>query len=140
MKAIVFRADGRRVRARDGAVCPRNKPAGHELAPGRRALAVRYLGGSSGSEGRFDRSYIGVFPPAAMGFPVGLLQQRNLTVKVGNCNHRRYIPELIGLVASGTVEPLEVLTKTEPMMSAIEAYEVFDWRESGWIKSELGPA
>lgn len=75
-----------------------------------------------------------------MSFPVGLLQQRNLTVKGGNCNHRRYIPELIGLVASGTVEPLEVLTQTEPMMSAIEAYEVFDRRESGWIKVELDPA
>jgi threonine dehydrogenase-like Zn-dependent dehydrogenase len=83
---------------------------------------------------------IGVFPPQAMTFPIGALQQRNLTAKGGNCNHRRYIPRLVGLVASGAFDPTEVLTQREPVTGAIEAYETFDRRRPGWIKTELLPA
>ena len=82
---------------------------------------------------------IGVFPPQAMTFPIGAVQQRNLTVKGGNCNHRRYIPRLIGLVASGAFDPTDVLTQREPVTGAIEAYEIFDRRRPGWIKVELLP-
>jgi len=74
-----------------------------------------------------------------MTFPIGVLQQRNLTVKGGNCNHRRYIPKLIGLVASGALDPTEILTQEEPVTEVIEAYEVFDQRRPGWIKVELLP-
>lgn len=83
---------------------------------------------------------IGVFPPQQMGAPVGLIQQRNLTVKGGNCNHRKYIPKLVGLVATGALDPTKILTQQEPMTGAIEAYETFDRRRPGWIKVELEPA
>jgi threonine dehydrogenase-like Zn-dependent dehydrogenase len=83
---------------------------------------------------------IGVFPPPAMTAPIGDVQQRNLTVRGGNCNHRKYIPQLVGLVATGALDPTEVLTQTEPVTDAIEAYEVFDRRRPGWIKVELNPA
>jgi len=83
---------------------------------------------------------IGVFPPQAMTFPVGALQQRNLTVKGGNCNHRKYIPKLVGLVASGALDPSEILTQEEPIADAVDAYEQFDRRRPGWMKVELQPA
>ena len=83
---------------------------------------------------------IGVFPPQAMTAPMGTIQQRNLTVRGGNCNHRKYMPMLVGLVATGAVDPTEILTNTEPLTNAIEAYEAFDRREPGWIKVELQPA
>ncbi|HZB81976.1 MAG TPA: zinc-dependent alcohol dehydrogenase [Rubrobacteraceae bacterium] len=83
---------------------------------------------------------IGVFPPQAMTAPMGTIQQRNLTVRGGNCNHRKYMPMLVGLVATGAMDPTEILTNTEPLTSAIEAYEAFDRREPGWIKVELEPA
>jgi threonine dehydrogenase-like Zn-dependent dehydrogenase len=38
---------------------------------------------------------IGVYPPQAQAFPIGQAMNKNLTVKMGNCNHRRYIPELV---------------------------------------------
>ncbi len=38
---------------------------------------------------------IGVYPPEHDSFPIGEAMQKNLTIKMGNCNHRRYIPELI---------------------------------------------
>jgi len=75
-----------------------------------------------------------------MTFPIGVLQQRNLTVRGGNCDHRKYIPQLVGLVATGALDPTEILTQTEPITDAIEAYEAFDQRQPGWIKVELDPA
>ena len=32
---------------------------------------------------------------------------------------------------------MQVLTKVEPLTTAIDAYEHFDKRERGWIKTEL---
>jgi threonine dehydrogenase-like Zn-dependent dehydrogenase len=40
----------------------------------------------------------------------------------------------------GQVNPAEVLTQTEPIISAIEAYKLFDRRAPGWVKVELKPA
>lgn len=83
---------------------------------------------------------IGVFPPQAMTAPIGVVQQRNLTVRGGNCNHLKYIPYLVGLTATGAIDPTTILTNTEPITSAIEAYQAFDQRQPGWIKVELDPA
>ncbi len=84
-------------------------------------------------------SIIGVYPPTDRVFPIGKAMNKNLTVKMGNCNHRRYYKTLIDLVLSGAIDPVKILTKVEPMQSAIEAYEAFDRREPGWIKVELKP-
>jgi threonine dehydrogenase-like Zn-dependent dehydrogenase len=84
-------------------------------------------------------SIIGVYPAAARAFPIGQAMNKNLTMKMGNCNHRRYIPRLIDLVRSGVVDPTEILTQRQPLTSAIEAYRAFDTRAPGWIKVELDP-
>ena len=73
-------------------------------------------------------------------FPIGQAMNKNLTLKMGNCNHRKYIPHLVDLVASGVVDPVTVLTQMEPMQDAIAAYKAFDERQPGWIKVELEPA
>ncbi|MEZ4423874.1 MAG: zinc-dependent alcohol dehydrogenase [Gemmatimonadota bacterium] len=85
-------------------------------------------------------SIIGVYPPTMQHFPIGQAMMKNLTLKMGNCNHRRYIPDLVRLVASGEVDPTVILTHDEPLGSAIEAFEHFDQRERGWIKVELETA
>jgi len=85
-------------------------------------------------------SIIGVYPPTQNDFPIGQAMNKNLTVKMGNCHHRKYIPQLLDLIASGTVDPVKILTKVEPMRAAIEAYEAFDSRRPGWLKVELKPA
>lgn len=82
-------------------------------------------------------SIIGVYTPASRRFPIGQAMLKNLTLKMGNCNHRRYIPELLPLVRSGAVDVARLLTQGEPVASAIEAYEAFDRREPGWIKVKL---
>ncbi len=35
---------------------------------------------------------------------------RNLTIRMGNCNHRRYLPYLVDLVRTGRLEPEKILT------------------------------
>ncbi|WP_104524439.1 hypothetical protein [Blastococcus atacamensis] len=61
-------------------------------------------------------------------------------MKMGNCNHRRYIPHLVDLVRTGAIDPSTVLTQVEDMPSVLDAYETFDRRESGWTKAVIAPA
>lgn len=62
---------------------------------------------------------------------------RNVTVRMGNCNHRKYIPKLVDLVRSGRFDPQRLVTKQRELVSAIEAYKAFDQRQPGWLKVEL---
>ncbi|MGH9605930.1 MAG: zinc-dependent alcohol dehydrogenase [Terracidiphilus sp.] len=85
-------------------------------------------------------SVIGVYPAPVSGFPIDKVLEKNLTLKAGNCNHRRYMPEMIELVRSGVIRPEQFLTQREPIQSAIDAYRSFAKHERGWIKVELDPA
>jgi len=85
-------------------------------------------------------SIIGVYPETAQSFPIGAAMNKNLTLKMGNCNHRKYIPMLLDKIKSGVLDPEKVLTQTEPMTSVLEAYRAFDTRQPGWIKVELKPS
>lgn len=84
-------------------------------------------------------SIIGVYPESVEFFPFGKAMGKNLTIKAGNCNHRRYMTGLIELVRSGIVDPVVLLSNIEPMTSVIDAYKAFDERRPGWIKVELTP-
>jgi threonine dehydrogenase-like Zn-dependent dehydrogenase len=49
------------------------------------------------------------------------------------------VPHLVELVRSSVIDPVQILTKVEPMTNALEAYKAFDKREPGWLKTELHP-
>ena len=40
----------------------------------------------------------------------------------------------------GRLDPVAILSQTEPMTGAIDAYKAFDERQPGWLKVELEPA
>ena len=82
---------------------------------------------------------IGVYPQTDQFFPIGAAMNKNLTVKMGNCNHRSYIPRLVDMVNTGSVDPTSIITQIEPMTDVIEAYKQFDQRRHGWVKVELRP-
>jgi threonine dehydrogenase-like Zn-dependent dehydrogenase len=82
---------------------------------------------------------IGVYPPAAEHFPIGIAMNKNLTLRMGNCNHRRYVPELVELVRSGAVRPSQLISQVGDLTGAIEAFETFDQRRGGWHKVVLDP-
>ncbi|GGM85491.1 glutathione-dependent formaldehyde dehydrogenase [Lentzea pudingi] len=80
---------------------------------------------------------IGVYPPGFDEFPIGTAMNKNLTLRMGNCNHRRYVPRLLDLVLTGSVDPLQFITQREKPTAAIDAYKSFDLREDGWLKTVL---
>jgi threonine dehydrogenase-like Zn-dependent dehydrogenase len=82
-------------------------------------------------------SIIGVYSPSSRIFPIGEAMNKNLTIKMGNCHHRKHIPRLLGLVRSGEVEVARLLTQEQPLASAIDALKAFDKREPGWVKVKL---
>jgi threonine dehydrogenase-like Zn-dependent dehydrogenase len=119
-------------------IAPNANPQGEQWKPGDApslvsTWAVKTLA-KAGTLG-----IIGVYPPADTFFPIGAAMNKNLSINLGNCNHRTYIPKLVAKVASGETDPAVVLSKIEPMQDAIEAYKQFDLRRPGWIKVELKP-
>ena len=84
-------------------------------------------------------SIIGVYPQTLTAFPIGEAMNKNLTIKMGNCNHRKYIPMLIELVRTGVIDPSVILTQIEPIGNVIDAYKAFDTRTPSWVKVELQP-
>lgn len=83
---------------------------------------------------------VGVYPPGFDQFPIGTAMNKNVTLRMGNCNHRRYLPRLLDLVLTGAVDPLAFITRHEKPTSAIDAYKSFDLREDGWLKTVLDVA
>lgn len=79
---------------------------------------------------------IGVYPRS---FPTGEAMNKNLTINAGNCNHRRYLRELVDLVASGQMRLAPHLTQHEPLTDVVAAYGHFDRREPGWLKVKVTP-
>lgn len=120
-------------------VAPRQNPHDGHWRPGRGpSQALEWCVRSCAKAGTV--SIVGVYPEAMDSFPLGLAMNMNLTLKMGNCNHRRYAERLLEYVESKTVDPAKILTRREPLASAIAAYEAFDSRLDGWIKVELEPA
>lgn len=119
-------------------IAQKAKPAGGKWEPGDApSIVLNWLVESAAKGGTL--SIIGVYPTALRSFPIGQAMNKNLTVKMGNCNHRRYIPHLIELVRTGAVDPTEILTQAGPLTGAIDAYKNFDKREPGWVKVMLEP-
>jgi threonine dehydrogenase-like Zn-dependent dehydrogenase len=119
-------------------VAPEMHPHGENWIPGNApSQTLRWCVDCLAKAGTL--SIIGVYPQNAQFFPIGAAMNKNLTINMGNCNHRRYIPKLMDIIQSGEIHPEEILTNVEPFTSAIEAYENFDKRLDGWLKVELLP-
>lgn len=84
-------------------------------------------------------SLIGVYPPTVEHFPIGQAFMKNVSLNMGNCNHRKYLPKLVELVQSGAVAPTDFISQRQPMESAADAFRTFERREPGWLKVELRP-
>lgn len=84
-------------------------------------------------------SIVGVYSEKSEVYPIGKAMNKNLKIVMGNCPHRKYIPELLNYVQSGIVDPTKILTQTETLENIVDAYKQFDTRQPGWIKVALKP-
>ncbi|MBY4401630.1 alcohol dehydrogenase catalytic domain-containing protein [Rhodococcus fascians] len=112
-----------------------NTGSGQWLVGDAPTLAARWAVRASAKAGTIGM--IGVYPPTFDSFPIGEMMNRNITVQSGNCNHRRYIPGLLGRVARGDIDPTPFVTQHVEPTSMIDAYETFDRREDGWLKTAV---
>lgn len=130
---------GEQFRRETETVAPTTHPQGDVWKPGGApSLALEWSVKAAAKAGVV--SVIGVYPPSQLSAPIGLAMQHNLTVRLGNCNHRRYVPALVDLLRNGTLQPQHVISQQEPLTNVIDAYRKFDQRETGWMKVELGTA
>ena len=119
-------------------VAPDANPQGDQWVPGNAPTqALRWAVEVVAKYGRIG--VIGVYSPTVTSFPFGEAMLKNLTIRMGNCDHHSVTPPLIDLVASGQFDPTAFITEHEGIGSAIEAYEAFDRREPGWTKVEVVP-
>ncbi|MEV6250966.1 zinc-dependent alcohol dehydrogenase [Streptomyces sp. NPDC051742] len=121
---------------RDEAAPERNPDGDTWVAGDAPTLAARWsvqMAAKAGTVGT-----VGVYPPQVQHYPFGEAFMKNLTLKTGNCNHRRYLPRLVSLVGSGTLDPTPLITRWSGAADAIDAYRAFDRREAGWTKVALG--
>ncbi|HVG63842.1 MAG TPA: zinc-dependent alcohol dehydrogenase, partial [Hyalangium sp.] len=75
-------------------VAPKTNPDGNNWVPGD-APTQALLWAVQGLAKAGTLSIIGVYPQTARTFPIGEAMNKNLTLKMGNCNHRKYIPMLL---------------------------------------------
>ncbi|MBX7146028.1 MAG: glutathione-dependent formaldehyde dehydrogenase [Alphaproteobacteria bacterium] len=117
---------------------PKQNPDGELWNPGGAPTqAIEWAVDSVAKAGTI--SITGVYTKKIQNFPLGKAMRKNLTLRMGNCNHRKYIPMLLDLISAGIVDPLKVLSHQEPLSDAIEAFKAFDRRDLGWIKVVLDP-
>ena len=110
-------------------IVPRSNPSGGNWEPGDApSIVLTWAVEALAKAGTL--SVVGVYPDAARTFPIGSAMNKNLTLRMGNCNHRKYIP----------VDPSVILTQSASLMNALDAYRQFDKRQEGWIKVMLEPA
>lgn len=118
------------------AVAPEQNPDGDLWQPGRApSQTLRWAVEALAKAGTL--SIIGVYPQTMDRFPIGTAMNKNLTLHMGNCPHRKYIPHLVEMVRAGVIDPTKVLTEVEPMSDVIAAFAAFDRREQGWVKVAL---
>ena len=123
--------------AERAAIAPDQNPDGRTWVPGDApSLATRWAVDVVAKAGTVG--VVGVYPPTVEAFPFGMAMNKNLSVNMGNCNHRRYLPRLIDEVASGALDTAPLVTRWTETTDVIEAYERFDRREAGWTKVAIG--
>lgn len=81
----------------------------------------------------------GVYGLRYNAFPFGDIFQRNVNIRTGQAPVIHYMPKMYDLVASGKLDPGDIITHVLPLAEAKHGYEVFDGRRENCIKVVLKP-
>ncbi len=85
-------------------------------------------------------SIIGVYGPPWNLVPIGTAMNKGLTLRMNQCNVRRYMPHLLEHIRAGRIDPRAIITHRLPLEEAPRAYELFARKQDGCIKCVLLPA
>jgi S-(hydroxymethyl)glutathione dehydrogenase/alcohol dehydrogenase len=81
----------------------------------------------------------GVYGGRYNAFPLGDIFQRNVNLRTGQAPVIHYMPHMYELVASGKIDPMDIVTHVIPLSEAKHGYEIFDTRTDNCVKVVLKP-
>jgi threonine dehydrogenase-like Zn-dependent dehydrogenase len=84
-------------------------------------------------------SIVGVYGPPWNIVPIGTAMNKGLTLRMNQCNVKRYVPHLLKHIRAGRIDARRVITHRFPLQRAPEAYHLFEKRSAGCIKCVLLP-
>lgn len=84
-------------------------------------------------------SIVGVYGPPANLFPIGVAMNKNLTLRTGQCNVRRYMPHLLELIRDGVLDPKAIISHRMALEEAPAAYRMFARKSDACRKVVLIP-
>lgn len=82
---------------------------------------------------------IGVYGPPYNLVNVGTAMNKGLTLRMGQCNVKRYMPHLLEHIREGRIDAKGIITHRFALEDAAEAYRVFEKRQDGCVKCVLVP-
>jgi threonine dehydrogenase-like Zn-dependent dehydrogenase len=82
-------------------------------------------------------SVAGVYSGFIDKFPMGVIVNRSLTVRSGQCHVQRYMRPLLERIQNGEIDPSFVISHRLPLRSAAEGYEKFVNKEDNCLKVVL---
>ena len=82
---------------------------------------------------------IGVYGPPYNLVNIGTAMNKGLTLRMGQCNVKRYMPHLLEHIRAGRIDPKAIITHRFPLEEVEEAYHVFETKQDGCIKCVLIP-
>ena len=71
----------------------------------------------------------GVYGSAYDQFPLGLLFNRNLQIKMGQCPVKKYNEQLLHLIEARRIDPTKIISHTMKLGEGPKGYESFDKKE-----------
>jgi threonine dehydrogenase-like Zn-dependent dehydrogenase len=83
---------------------------------------------------------MGVYGPPWNIVPVGTAMNKGLTLRMGQCNTRRYMPHLLKHIREGRVDAKAIISHRMPLSEVSNAYEMFEQRTEECRKVVLRPA
>ncbi len=84
-------------------------------------------------------SIIGVYGPPWNLIPIGTAMNKNLTLRMGQCNVKRYMPHLLEHIREGRVDAQGIISHRLPLDLAPEGYRMFAGKQDGCTKVVLYP-
>ncbi len=84
-------------------------------------------------------SIVGVYGPPWNFIPIGTAMNKGLTMRMNQCNVKRYMPHLLDLIRSGQVDAKAIITHRFPLDAIDDAYDIFSRKKDNCIKAVIIP-
>jgi threonine dehydrogenase-like Zn-dependent dehydrogenase len=84
-------------------------------------------------------SIIGVYGPPWNLINIGSAMNKGLTLRMNQCNVRRYMPHLLEHIRAGRIDAKGIITHRFPLEEAPHAYHLFAQKRDGCVKCVLTP-